>query len=59
MHFLILSETIKANWSHLVIKEMPQNSIVTDIARFKYAQSFQESIEKCFISLKVSFCYRG
>ena len=37
---------------------MPQSGILMDILRVKYAQIFQKYIEKCFIRLKGSFCYR-
>ena len=58
MHSVIESETIKAISLILVIKEVPQSGIVMDILRVKYAQIFQKYIEKCFIRLKGSLCYR-
>ena len=39
------------------IQEKPQNTILMDILRFKYAQIFQKYIEH-FISPKVSFYFR-
>ena len=42
MHFLITSETIKANKSYLSYKGISQNTILIGIVIFKYAQIFQK-----------------
>ena len=48
MHFFIKSETIKAVSLIPTIEEVPQNNILMDILRSKYADIFQKYIENLF-----------